>query len=524
MEKKHHTIDDLFNEKLANFEVEPPAYVLDNIHSKLDAKAQKKRFIFWFSFAATVAIIVSFGAGYLISTVQTSRSNTIANSAESSLNHQQIHPIVSETNRTKEEQSAEGRPSNDYENQPLMNRGSAENAISESSSNEGATSKQNENLASVKTPVFSAQKSSSAAHSQPSVSEKKITDNVYVHSKKQNVAHQTATTKNTKIVFDTPVIASNKKTDVRENTPVQNEPILNNNAETVTQGNAEESVESVTLDNDESVVVNENKTVEEPIDELNNALDKKRSMSIKAYFSPIMPIMNASANQDRFYSATASGNTFKNSPEFSYGLGFDIGYDINKNWSISLGFAYNQIGMSTHRSSLQMQKFGGDENPDGFLSDVYTSTGRIEGLSVYQDVAGGSAIFNTDKGEIGNTLSISQRFGFIEVPIKAQYKHTWGRVSVLATAGLSTGFLVRNQAYAVGDESRTYIGEGGAMNNVNFNAIIGTGIEVRILPFLSFAVEPMFRYSFVNWSKDTENGFKVKPMFVNLNTGLIFKL
>src|SRR5690606_14696787 len=148
-----------------------------------------------------------------------------------------------------------------------------------------------------------------------------------------------------------------------------------------------------------------------------------------------------------------------------------------------------------HRSSLQMQKFGGDENPDGFLSDVYTSTGRIEGLSVYQDVAGGSAIFNTDKGELGNTLSISQRFGFIEVPIKAQYKHTWGRVSVLATAGLSTGFLVRNQAYAVGDESRTYIGEGGAMNNVNFNAIIGTGIEVRILPFLSFAVEPMFRYS-----------------------------
>src|SRR5690606_4361876 len=97
MEKKHHTIDDLFNEKLANFEVEPPAYVLDNIHSKLDAKAQKKRFIFWFSFAATVAIIVSFGAGYLISTVQTSRSNTIANSAESNLNHQQIHPIVSET-------------------------------------------------------------------------------------------------------------------------------------------------------------------------------------------------------------------------------------------------------------------------------------------------------------------------------------------------------------------------------------------------------------------------------------------
>lgn len=521
MEKKHHTIDELFNEKLANFEVEPPPYVLDNIHTKLDAKTQKKRFIFWLSFAATVAIVLSFGAGYLISNVQTDRINTTANN-EPNLNRKQALPNNSGETTRSEKHLSEEKSSNAYENQSLMNQSETEKAIVEEFNKEKDILAQKEQMSSIKTPNVPTQNPLvvSNNHSRVPTNVIKETDDTKLQQKtglNQKVDNEGGVASQ----IGAPITTSDNIVDGSVSSPVKNEIVVNNHSENITQTR---EGELVVPENDESVVVNEDKTKEEPIDIANNVLDKKRSMSIKAYFSPIMPIMNATANQDRFYSATSSGNTFKHSPEFSYGAGFDIGYDINKNWSISIGFAYNQIGMTTNRSALQMQKFGGDENPDGFLSDVYTSTGRIEGLSVYQDVTGSTAIFNTDKGEIGNTLSISQRFGFIEVPIKAQYKHTWGRVSILATAGLSTGFLVRNQAYAVGENSRTYIGESGAMNNVNFNAIVGTGIEVRILPFLSFAVEPMFRYSFVNWSKDSENGFNVKPMFLNLNTGLIFKL
>ncbi len=547
MEKKHHNIDDLFNDKLTNFEVEPPAYVWDNIQSKLDAKGTKKRFVLWFSIAASIALIVSFGAGYIISDIQTNRTNRSI-SKNTNLENEAVQEN-SELNQstTRNKSSVDSHPNETTE-------GTVENDAP-STKTESPAPKEASNSA-VKN-ADSPSNQSKGASSSISAGSKSNTTSHYSNVVKSFVPASKATTvaQNNKIKEDQNRLNVDRATNAPNdyfsetneavlNTPNQHQPINNNEvvareesvnadntkSEEQTNGSTEpiaeektpsiqqEATSPIVKENQENIAI----TNPEPAELV---IEKRRNMSVKAYFSPIYPIMNASANQDRFYSATSSGNTFKSSPEFSYGAGLDVGYDINKNWSISVGFAYNQIGMSTNRTALQMQKYGGDELPDGFLSDVYTATGKITGMNVYQSVEDGSSVFNTDKGSIGNTLRISQQYGFLEVPIKAQYKHTWGRVSILATAGISTGFLVRNQAYAVGEENqRTLIGESASMNNVNFNAIVGIGIEVRILPFMSFAVEPMFRYSFVNWSNDAENGFNVKPMLINLNTGLIFKL
>ncbi len=548
MANKHQNIDDLFKDKFSNFEAEPPAYVWDGIQANLDAKKGKKKIILWVSLAAAVALMVSFGAGYFISgtNLQNERNDFAQQKgAENNAVHDEATETIAEKNpklgALDKTSSEETKHSEKALSENISNT-NAETAVAAAQHVESAKKAvENKKTTSHHSAVAAASAPAKGALSAPA----SIQKNAIPSAAKSN---NSSATERTEIVENKPSseVAAKTPSLSEENGSATKQDVahvdLNNQEIASVPQSREKSSETtgfgkeneqVSIENEQEEIIAKDEAVEDAlVAELpatapsENVVEKRKRMTIKAYFSPIYAMMNTSATQDRFLSATAKEKTFESASEFSYGLGFDLGYEINSNWSLSIGLAYNQIGMSTDRSALQMQKNGGDELPDGFLYDVYTSTGKIAGLTVYQDVNTASTYFNTDvDNKYGNTVRVSQKYGFIEVPIKAQYRHTWGRISVLATAGISTGFLVRNDAYAINEEKqRAFIGQSESMKNVNFNAIVGTGIEVRILPFMSFSLEPMFRYSFINWSNDRENGFKVNPMMLNVNTGLVFKL
>ncbi|NTW34445.1 MAG: hypothetical protein HGB12_17800, partial [Bacteroidetes bacterium] len=67
MQKETKNIDKLFHDTFKDFEKEPPLYTWDKLNVDLDKKVMKKRIIYFYRIAASVAIILSFLSGYYIS-------------------------------------------------------------------------------------------------------------------------------------------------------------------------------------------------------------------------------------------------------------------------------------------------------------------------------------------------------------------------------------------------------------------------------------------------------------------------
>ncbi|MFA8434555.1 MAG: hypothetical protein ACEPOZ_08580 [Marinifilaceae bacterium] len=64
-DKSH--IDKLFSDGLTNFEKSPDAIVWDRINQEMSQQKRKKRVVYYFSLAASVALLLAFGAGYFLS-------------------------------------------------------------------------------------------------------------------------------------------------------------------------------------------------------------------------------------------------------------------------------------------------------------------------------------------------------------------------------------------------------------------------------------------------------------------------
>ena len=62
--RKDKNLDELFRDKLLNYEQEPPAYLLDNILSTVAGERRKKKMIFWRVAGVAAALLIAFVAGW----------------------------------------------------------------------------------------------------------------------------------------------------------------------------------------------------------------------------------------------------------------------------------------------------------------------------------------------------------------------------------------------------------------------------------------------------------------------------
>ena len=62
--KETKNLDELFRDKLLNYEQEPPAYLLENILSAVTGERRKKKLIFWRVAGVAAALLLAFVAGW----------------------------------------------------------------------------------------------------------------------------------------------------------------------------------------------------------------------------------------------------------------------------------------------------------------------------------------------------------------------------------------------------------------------------------------------------------------------------
>ncbi|MDO9613690.1 MAG: hypothetical protein Q7J86_04105, partial [Bacteroidota bacterium] len=62
--KRDENIDELFREKLRNYEKEPPAYLLQNVLDGAAGARRSRKIVFWRVAGVAAAILLAFVAGW----------------------------------------------------------------------------------------------------------------------------------------------------------------------------------------------------------------------------------------------------------------------------------------------------------------------------------------------------------------------------------------------------------------------------------------------------------------------------
>lgn len=505
-------IDDIFKKSLYHNEVNPPAYVWDNINTTLSKLENRRKSRIWWMFGSGAAVIVAFIAGYFIanSIQNTPENQPVAIASQEQKQSANKHYSVEENSVINKKKENHHLNLSSLENTD-QNTSSEVETMHLLSANESKNSNSNQkgfkNTGNKETPVLAKTTNTIIGNSG---SNKKPTDKFS--------ANQSGERNNVLLSDD-----SNHKNKQTEALPTVNEQVI---FEIEKQDSETTGSSQNTNLNDHTDI--KNTQDDQQIIDLYEGLDPVSSyyplFSVSLFFSPMYANSNSFNDENKYDPIMPStDDRFNYTTLFSYQAGLLLGYNFTRNISLHIGCSYNQISHSTGRGQLQTIPYSQASIYDSALT-IQTSAGELTGISVDP---------NLDNQEEGPTINIEQTLlqnpiqrvvqtiGFIEVPVLIKYRLATSRVGFLFTGGLSSGFIVRNDAFAENQTEYVRFGETANIRNVNFNFVLGTGVDVQVTPWMYFTFEPTFRYSMLNWS--TKEDVKINPIMIGANTGLSFR-
>jgi len=519
-------VDDLFSKGLAEYAIVPPAYVWDNIKTQLDAESGKRRLRIGLIIGTASAVVAAFVGGYFIANnmginfteEKVSEKISGSHNTEIDVNHFWNLRKVIPFGKTDAEAIFLYTPisNNSSVGTNTSNNVNSEENGSNSTNNVNTNSTINNNDGSgeyriapdgnieEKSPVIPSQSQSGGSDAG------KKTDAVAADVKgfTENPIGINGSTTVTEISQSTLV-----NNNILTNTETQNTFSTNNDTE------VEKSHAEVLNPNDPTTFYDEkgNKLMQESF----------ATFTVLPYFSPTYTWRNSSMTssngiQSVFDSNNANGE-FKETPNFSYSTGVLVGYNFTEKLTVFIGASFNTFSNTTNRADLHSRSFD-QINPGDTSTHLITTAGELNGVNVVPTTTGSpeDPTYLLQDNDMGKVRSITQTFSSIEVPVLVRYRLGGKRVGVTFTGGISTGFLVQNDVTLTNEKGETRnFGQTDQVRNFNMNAIIGVGIEVKILPYMFLDVQPTFKYSFINHSMDSR--FQMNPFSLGLNTGLSFK-
>ncbi|MDI1254761.1 MAG: hypothetical protein PSV16_01560 [Flavobacterium sp.] len=230
--------------------------------------------------------------------------------------------------------------------------------------------------------------------------------------------------------------------------------------------------------------------------------------------SNVAPVYFSSTSQGSPIDKQFEGNDKSYDKNLTYGVG--VNYAVNKKLSVRAGvqklnFNYNTNDVVFY-AGLGAKAFD-NISPAGnaaFLEvmsqTVATSIGLVAGDNSLQDISTGA---------------MTQRMGYIEVPLELSYKLIDRKFGISLIGGVSTLFLNENEVTVESASSGTaaVLGKANNLNDVHFSSNFGVGFKYSFWKDFQFNFEPTFKYQINTFSKDAGN---FKPYFIGLYSGVSF--
>ncbi|WP_298155500.1 outer membrane beta-barrel protein [Flavobacterium sp.] len=221
-----------------------------------------------------------------------------------------------------------------------------------------------------------------------------------------------------------------------------------------------------------------------------------------------------------YFSSTSKGSPIdkqfaSNDKSYENNVSFGVGvnYAVNNKLSIRTGVNKLSLGYDTNGVIF----YAGLDGQS--ISNVSQQGNEAFIEVVNKDGLNGLLPFETNLQDL-NYGSISQRMGYIEVPMEMSYKLVDKQFGVTLIGGMSTLFLNENEIRVTSNTMKADLGKASNLNDVHFSSNIGMGFNYRFLKSFEFNFEPMFKYQLNTFSKDAGN---FKPYFIGLYSGVSFK-
>jgi hypothetical protein len=463
-------IDLLFSETLKKFRERPPAYAWDRLEKDLN-REKTSTFINYFRWiAASVLILLAFGAGYFYATLK--------------------------TNNTEEFISG-NQPS-----QMILPSGSNQEMIDDSSKKVVPKS----NSQNVTNNQFT------KSTLQPAIDQYVAFPGNYIIVGKTGIDENLIQKSDEEILITSNDI---EKTEPHEDIALQEQNINN----PITG----EEKRPVLTDTDEPVqsnplVLNDDLYIYEP-EKSKNDFPK---WTVGAMIAPVYSYRDISFNYENQTQANPveAESEFDNSEEalISYGGGIDVNYHLSKRWSIQSGMYYSQVGQVNNNALNFVQ-----DNDQYLLFSINTSTGNIN--VAFEKIPADIRKINPPKDTLEsvdlNNVKIIQNFNLFEIPIMLKYEILSKKIGLSISGGLSPAYVLRNQTYLQVDNDKYNIGNSDNLKTMIYNSTIGLGINYFISKKLSLDLEPTFKYSLSPINKNSE--FDYHPYSFSFFTGLSYK-
>lgn len=226
--------------------------------------------------------------------------------------------------------------------------------------------------------------------------------------------------------------------------------------------------------------------------------------------APTFGILQSNSFSNTSPVAESLANTTNGENSFSYGL--QVGYKLNKRWTIQSGIHLQEIKYSNNQitiypsevSTTQSVAFK-DNNSVSFNNTV------TESLSLRTNS------FNNFARSTGN---LSQNFGYLEIPIEMKYNFSNNnKIEAQLVTGFSSLFLDKNEV-VLNTINSSRKGELTNLNTINFSGNLGFDFNYFLNNNWSLHINPMFKAQ-LNTFKTEANGFA--PFNLGIYSGIKYQ-
>ncbi|HAZ04245.1 MAG: hypothetical protein A2W95_04020 [Bacteroidetes bacterium GWA2_40_14] len=475
----HSDIDRIFKDGLADYSPKPPSFIWGTIEQVLERKRKKRQIVLFYSAAASVALLLSFGAGYLFTGVNGSDDLIATNSTVSS-------PESSENSLIQKSEAIvlDGAKTNETFTNPSVNKDSR---------SVRPRNKANSNKLGTELPITTEKKDTTFKK----VNSEGILlppmfgqENVYDPSATHNQTYKEDENLS-KMEMKYPALDNSRDLNYEyREVPMYPE---EEKAAPILAGNWEVGIAATPLVSYRSVG-------NVPTETLKDA--------------------DIFTNYEQNYT--------NEKPLTSYSAGIDVNYCLSDRWNIQSGLYVSEIGQVSKDVEVNWQ-FNANNEPFYYLN---TSTGNVKIYGTTNELVReiSNEPKNMDYSAVGvegsddiasmnesATTDFVQTYNYCEIPLIVSYKLFARKFEMNLTGGLSANVLYKNQVYAKNEGNQYPLdSDNEDIKTMSYSGVFGIGFAYPIMTKLFLNLQPTLRYSL---SPINEAG-NVYPYSVGIYTGL----
>lgn len=532
-------LDRLFQEKFKDFEVEPNEQVWRNIESALKGKEKKRRVIpLWYrlsGIAAALLVLAFVGNAVWNSDPEPAPGSVI-------LDRQ---PIPNQSNdgvtQAKESNSHNQIPVNKEDSNTGVNTSgkTGESSINETNTRVG-TDKKSATLKNNRTPVNNPsntavvqmeKKTKTSRVKNPGI-QKDYTTGVANQPGKKNRKNNRTPLATPSVALETEGVALNDREKSTQNTVGITEKTVKDNGASIAENqNGQKNTYNSTnpIAQNSGIAITENvelkkldsaavATVEpNALEELLQQNEKEKNVIAESKLNrwqitpQIAPI---------YFGSTSNGSPIDQQFENN-----DKRYDRNMSYGLTVNYAVSK--RLNVRAGVNKLTLGYDTNDVIFSAGIQTTTfenissgGNAAFVQVLSaDMTAGLLPFENNLQGIKAGF-ISQKMGYIEVPMELSYKLVDDKFGINLIGGISTLFLDENEVTISATDVNASLGKANNLNDVHFSSNLGIGFKYSFLKSFEFNFEPTLKYQINTFSR---NSGDFKPYFLGLYSGVSFR-